>query len=86
MSWNERQGAYYAVKSRATFTSYDLKNIEQWNVLVDIENQLKTVGAILIGGVPTAPRANSSQVGGISHGRVLAADQDELRGRRRGWW
>lgn len=72
--WQERLAAYFTLGRGSALASYDMKSVE-W---LDPRKMLQEASAVLVNGVPTAPSAGESDVGGIAYGRVDAVD-DALR-------
>jgi hypothetical protein len=79
-----------AMQLGSTFSQYSAEQLKQ---IKETQKELDSVLAITISGNPVAPAANESPVGGVSFGRVAAAqidacEFDRFSGNRFGgrWW
>lgn len=78
-AWQERIAFVVTMQRGAALTNYSQESLKA----LDPREAIEKAGAILIGGVPTAADGTSA-VGGVSNGRVSAADCELRRGWRDG--
>lgn len=71
--WAERLAAFWAMVRGTALASYSLDSVKY----LDCREELENAGAIIIGDVAVTP--GGTDIGGISHGRVTAADCDAER-------
>ncbi len=74
--WVIEHGAVMAIISSAALAEYDLSSIKEFDPLGrDADGKTKPL-YLTQGGNPVAPQANESPIGGVSFGRIAAADRD----------
>jgi hypothetical protein len=81
------QGAIIALDMAAVYTTYSDEQLKNLDVLKQQNGKIDLIQALSVGGVPVAPAAGESPIGGVSFGQVgaITAAKQRMRQRRYGW-
>ena len=72
--WNEQLAAFYALERLAPSGGIDPKTVEY----LDCRKEMKEAAALVIGDAAVGPAADATDVGGVAHGRLTAAEAIDI--------